>query len=100
MAYAKALIHPPTRLRALPARWAIWVRALWILLFGLSVVTVAVSTIYAVRASYWSQPVIQQFNLDFQVTTDGKLIVVARYKAHSYSSERTVIARLNADGLA
>lgn len=75
MAYAKALIHPTTRLRALPARWAIWVRAIWILLFGLSVVTVAVSTIYAVRASYWIQPIIQQFNLDFQVTTDGKLIV-------------------------
>ena len=75
MAYAKAFIQPPARLRALPDRWAKWLRAVWILLFGLSVVTVAVSTVYAVRASYWIQPVIQQFGLDFDVTTDGKLLV-------------------------
>ena len=75
MAYAKAFIHPPARLRALPDRWAKWLRAAWILLFGLAVVTVAVSTIYAVRASYWIQPVIQQFGLDFDVTTEGKLVV-------------------------
>jgi hypothetical protein len=45
------------------------------LLFGLSLLTVVVSTIYAVRASYWVQPVIQQFGLDFEVTTEGKLVV-------------------------
>lgn len=69
------MIHPPVRLRALPDHWAKWLRAVWILLFGLSVFTVVVSSIYAVRASYWIQPVIQQFNLDFDVTTDGKLVV-------------------------
>ena len=56
MAFVKALLQPPMRLRALPDRWAKWLRALWILLFGLSVLTVVVSTIYAVRASYWIQP--------------------------------------------
>lgn len=75
MAYAKAFVQPPFRLRALPDRWAKWLRAVWILLFGLSIVTVVVSTIYAVRASYWVQPVIEQFGLDFDVTTDGKLVV-------------------------
>jgi hypothetical protein len=75
MAFVKALLQPPTRLRTLPDRWAKWLRALWILLFGLSVLTVVVSTIYAVRASYWVQPVLHQFNLDYDVTTDGKLVV-------------------------
>ena len=58
-----------------PNSWAKWLRAVWILLFGLAVLTVTVSTVYAVRASYWIQPVIQQFSLDFDVTTDGKLVV-------------------------
>ena len=75
MSYAKALLHPPARLRALPDRRAKWLRAVWTFLFGLSVLTVVVSTIYAVRASYWVQPVIRQFDLDFDVTTDGKLVV-------------------------
>jgi hypothetical protein len=75
MTFVKALIRPPTRLRALPDRLAKLLRALWILLFGLSVLTVVVSTIYAVRASYWIQPTIYQFNLDFDVTTEGKLLV-------------------------
>ena len=75
MSYAAAMLHPPTRLRALPDGWAKWLRALWTFLFGLAVLTVVVSTIYAVRASYWVQPVIQQFSLDFDVTTDGKLLV-------------------------
>lgn len=75
MAFANALLRPPTRLRALPDRWAKWLRATWILLFGLAVLTVVVSTIYAVRASYWVQPTVHQFNLDFEVTTEGKLLV-------------------------
>ena len=75
MTYAMALLRPPVRLRPLPAGVAKWLRAIWVLLFGLSVLTVVVSTIYAVRASYWTQPVIKQFNLDFDVTTDGKLVV-------------------------
>ena len=75
MTFVKALLRPPMRLRALPDRLAKLLRALWILLFGLSVLTVVVSTIYAVRASYWIQPTIYQFNLDFDVTTEGKLVV-------------------------
>ncbi|HEX6409998.1 MAG TPA: hypothetical protein VFZ88_05335, partial [Sphingomicrobium sp.] len=63
------------RLRTLSDRWAKWLRALWFFLFGLSVLTVVVSTIYAVRASYWIQPVLHQFNLDYDVTTEGKLVV-------------------------
>lgn len=70
-----APIRPPTRLRSLPDRWARVLRAAWMLLFGLSVLTVAVSAAYVVRASFWIQPVIQQFGLDFDVTTDGELMV-------------------------
>lgn len=75
MSYTKALLHPPTRLRTLSERRSKWLRALWTLFFGLSVLTVVVGTIYAVRASFWVQPVIQQFSLDFDVTTEGKLVV-------------------------
>ena len=75
MAFAKALFQPPARLRAVPDRWARWLRFLWVLLFGLSVLTVVVSTLYAVRASYSIQPIIAQFGLDFEVSTDGELTV-------------------------
>ncbi|HEV2043751.1 MAG TPA: hypothetical protein VGR05_03635, partial [Sphingomicrobium sp.] len=70
-----AFLHPPIRLRALSERWAKGLRAAWTILFGLAVLTVVVSAIYAVRASYWVQPVIEEFGLDFDVTTDGKLVV-------------------------
>ena len=50
-------------------------RVLWVLLFGLSVLTVIVSTLYAVRASYSVQPIIAQFGLDFEVSTEGELTV-------------------------
>jgi len=63
------------RLRAIPDRWVKWLRPLWMILFGLSVLTVLVSTIYAVRATYWVQPVIYQHGLDFDVTTNGDLLV-------------------------
>jgi hypothetical protein len=75
MALAKALFQPPVRLRALPERWAKGLRFLWVLLFGLSVLTVIVSTLYAVRASYSIQPIIAQFDLDFEVSGDGELTV-------------------------
>src|SRR5262245_30547562 len=75
MALAKALLQPPLRLRALADRWVKLLRPLWMILFGLSVLTVLVSTIYAVRASYWVQPVIYQHGLDFDVTTNGDLLV-------------------------
>ena len=75
MALAKALFQPPVRLRAIADRWARWLRFLWVLLFGLSVLTVVVSTLYAVRASYSIQPIIAQFGLDFEVSTDGELTV-------------------------
>ena len=78
MAFAKALFRPPTRLRTLPDRWAKWLRPLWMICFGLAVLTVAVSTIYAVRAAYWVQPVIYEHGLDFDVTTDGELRVGTR----------------------
>jgi hypothetical protein len=58
-----------------PAQWAKRLRALWIFLFVLAGLAVVVSTIYALRASYWVQPTIQQFGLDSDVTTDGKLVV-------------------------
>jgi hypothetical protein len=44
-------------------------------LFGFAILAVLVSASYAVRASYWAQPLIQQFELDFAVTTDGELRV-------------------------
>ena len=74
MSIATAL-HLPTRLRTLPGGWAKWLRAIWTVLFALSVLTVVVSATYAFRASFWVQPVIQQFGFDFDVTTDGKLVV-------------------------
>lgn len=75
MAYAKLLLDPPSQLRALPGRWAKGLRGLWIILFGLAVLTVVASTVYAVRASFWVQPIIHQFGLDFDVTTEGKLLL-------------------------
>ena len=70
-----AFVKPPARLRALPDNWARWLRPLWILLFGLSLLTVIVSTLYAVRASYSVQPTIERHGVDFEVTTEGKLVV-------------------------
>jgi hypothetical protein len=75
MAFAKVLFQPPVRLRAIPDRWARWLRLLWVLLFGLSVLTVVVSTLYAVRASYSIQPIVAQFGLDFEISSDGELTV-------------------------
>lgn len=75
MADAKSMIRLPRQLQALPAGLATWLRALWVVMFALSILTVVVSTLYAVRASYWVQPVIQEFKLDFEVTTDGELLV-------------------------
>jgi hypothetical protein len=70
-----AFVKPPARLRALPDNWARWLRPFWILLFGLSLLTVIVSTLYAVRASYSVQPTIERHGVDFEVTTKGKLVV-------------------------
>lgn len=70
-----ALVKPPLRLRTIPDEWARWLRPLWILLFGLSVLIVAVSMVFAVRATYSVQPTIESFGLDFEVSTDGVLTV-------------------------
>jgi hypothetical protein len=59
----------------LPDRWANSLRPVWMIMFGLAILTVMVGTIYAVRASYFTQPVIQEFGLDFEVTTSGELLV-------------------------
>jgi hypothetical protein len=75
MAFVKALFRPPMRLRAIPERWAKALRVLWILMFGLSVLTVVVSTLYAVRASYSIQPIIAEFGLDFEVSAEAGLTV-------------------------
>jgi hypothetical protein len=63
------------RLRALPDEWARWLRPLWILLFGFSILVVVVSAVYAYRTSYSTQPIIHEFGLDFEVGTDGDLTV-------------------------
>jgi hypothetical protein len=78
MGFARAFSHPPARLRALPDPWPQWLRAVWILCFALATLTVIISAIYAHRASYWIQPTVQEFGLDFDVTTDGKLVVGTR----------------------
>lgn len=70
-----ALWKPPLRLRALPDEWARWLRPLWILLFGFSILVVVVSTVYAYRTSYSTQPIFHEFGLDFEVGTDGDLTV-------------------------
>jgi hypothetical protein len=75
MAFVKAFIRPPLRLRALSDRQANLLRPLWMILFGLAVLTVMVSTIYAVRASYYTQPIVHEFGLDFDVTIEGELFV-------------------------
>ena len=72
---ASALLKPPLRLRTLPDEWARWLRPLWILLFGFSVLVVVVSAVYAWRASYSIQPTVHQHGLDFEVSTDGELTV-------------------------
>ncbi|WP_310467482.1 hypothetical protein [Sphingomonas sp.] len=69
------LFPPPARLRALPERTAKWLRWLWMLCFGLAILVVIVSTIYAWRASYSYQPTIERHGLDFEVSTDGELTV-------------------------
>ena len=63
------------RLRALPDQWARWLRPLWILLFGFSILVVVVSTVYAYRTSYSTQPILYEHGLDFEVGTDGELTV-------------------------
>jgi hypothetical protein len=75
MALVRTLLQPPVRLRALPDRWANILRPLWMILFGLAILTVIISTIYALRASYWVQPLIYQYGMDFDVTTEGDLKV-------------------------
>jgi hypothetical protein len=75
MSFVKAFLQPPARLRSLPDHWANRLRPLWMVLFGLAVLTVMVSAIYAVRASYYTQPVIHEFGLDFDVTTSSDLLV-------------------------
>lgn len=75
MALLRALVQPPARLRALPDRWANVLRPVWMILFGLAILTVVVATIYALRATYWVQPTIYQYGLDFEVTSEGDLKV-------------------------
>ena len=70
-----AALRLPTRLRPLPDRLASWLRILWIVSAGLATLIVAVSTVYAVRASYSTQPIIYEHGLDFDVTTDGELVL-------------------------
>ncbi len=70
-----ALFKPPTRLRPIPDSPARLLRPLWILCFGLAVLTVVVSTMYAVRASYAMAPVITEHGLETHVTPDGELFV-------------------------
>jgi len=59
----------------MPDRWANVLRPLWMIVFGLAVLVVVISTIYALRATYWAQPLIYQYGMDFDVTTDGDLKV-------------------------
>jgi hypothetical protein len=59
----------------MPDQWARWLRPLWILLFGFSILVVVVSTVYAYRTSYSTQPIFHEFGLDFEVGTDGDLTV-------------------------
>jgi hypothetical protein len=75
MALVKALFQPPARLRTLPDRWANLLRPLWMILFGLAILTVVLSTIYALRATYWMQPVIYQYGLDFEISSEGEMTV-------------------------
>lgn len=78
MAFLQALFRPPARLRNLPDRWAKVLRPLWMICLGLAVLTVAISTIYAVRAAYSVQPTIYEHGLDFDVTSDGELRIGTR----------------------
>jgi hypothetical protein len=75
MGVAKALLHPPARLRPIPDVTAAWLRRLWCLLFGIAVLTLVAGTLYVVRASYSIAPSIKSYGLDFDVITDGTLVV-------------------------
>ena len=59
----------------MPDEWARWLRPLWIVLFGFSILVVVVSAVYAYRTSYSTQPIFHEFGLDFEVGTDGDLTV-------------------------
>jgi hypothetical protein len=71
-----AFVNPPARLRAISDRWAWWARVCWLVAFGLSVLTVLVSTIYVLRASYELQPTFESVGLDFDVVTDDGQVVI------------------------
>ena len=62
--------------------------------FFLAFLTVAVSTVYAIRASYWTTPLIERHGLDFDVNSDGKLLVgpMARPGERGEAPSATVVA--------
>lgn len=71
----RGLLKPTTRLRTIPDTWVKWLRPLWFVVFGLAALTVMVSTVYAINASYSVQPTIREHGLDFDVTTEGELLI-------------------------
>jgi hypothetical protein len=75
MGLAKAVIQPPSRLRALPDRWVRVLRPLWMLLFGFAILADVSATFYVLRDIYEVQPVFYQRGLDYEVQYRGEVWV-------------------------
>lgn len=78
MAFLKALVQPPARLRTLPDRWASLLRMLWIIVSLLSVAAVTLGTINALRDTYEVMPSFRAVDLDYDVEDNGEITVQRR----------------------
>ena len=75
MGLARVLFRPPMRLRTLPDRWFLPLRAAWILAFVLAAAAVVLGTIHALRDSYEVNPAFKAFGLDYDVADNGQVVV-------------------------
>jgi hypothetical protein len=71
MAFMKALIQPPSRLRAVPQRWVPILKIAWILAFVFAAATVVLGTIHAFRETYEVRPSFAALGLDYDLDSHG-----------------------------
>lgn len=68
-------LYAPARLRALPDRWVLLLRPLWILLFLSAITVVALGTMHALRDAYEVRPAFTSLGLDYDVENNGEVTV-------------------------
>lgn len=90
-----ATLRLPARLRTIPEPLAKWLRIAWFICAGLALLTVVVSTLYAVRASYSIQPLIYEHGLDFDVTTEGQLLLRTRTDKQPVVTENSTVVAID-----